>query len=238
MTKREIGFALSLITIITSPLFLGLALGGPIARFMHKLIWVGADFEFPWVWIPIVTSSLISLVLLTMVIGLSFMKKSKTSKRGGVIVLIMGMIMMVMLVFLMMAGEKIGTFLLIPAVMAIVGGCLGIQGAREDKVEKRQYPKKFISGVSITGFIFALLSVFVFFLFIGAELAGLFFIYFVSPSLWIISVILNAISTVIIKRKESILQKRTKILMIMLIIATWCIIASAPAGVLLLFLLE
>ena len=110
--------------------------------------------------------------------------------------------------------------------MAIIGGCLGIQGAREGEVEKRQYSNIFV--LSIMGFISALISVYVWPLVRPPEVGVFFLLVFVSFPLWITSVIFNTISTVIIiiKRKESIPQKRTKILIIMLIILTWSIITS------------
>ena len=226
MTKREKAFVLSLIATVIFPPLLWLFI---IAnRFEWRLMWGGLGF--PWKLIPVVTFSLIGLITLIMIIGLLFTGISKTKIGriiGGIIILTMGMIIGI-LMFLMMKEERVWLegFLLAPAVMAMVGGCLGIGGASEDEeVKKKQYSKASIFITSIMSFVSAIFSVFVFFLSVKAhELGALFFIYFVSPPLLIISIILNTISTVIVKRKESIPQKRTKILAIMLITVTWCII--------------
>ena len=206
MTKREMAFVLSLIATIISPVFLWFLFLRP----------------------PDIIGSIV-LIMPIMITGLVFMRKRKSSAVGGVVILIMGVIIIGMLVLLPVEVEtKMEYFLLIPAVMAMAGGYLGIQGAREGEVKKREYPKRFISGISTMGFIFALLSVFVFFcsLMVMGRLVGgwdVFAIFFVAIPLWVISIILNTISTVIVSKREGeiTLEKRT----IILIITTWCVIA-------------
>ena len=176
-------------------------------------------------WIPMPSATfdlklnLIKLTILiltipTMITGLLFMRISKTKRGriiGGVIILCVGITL----------GIERG-FLLIPAVMATIGGYLGIQGAKEGEIKKRQYSKAFISGISIMGFTFALLSVF----FLGLMMAAhenLFLMFFIP--LWTISVILNIISTVV-RSEETVLEKRAKTLTIV----TWCLIAFGLAS--------
>ena len=180
MTKREKAFVLSLTATI-------------IATFLILVI-------------PLVAI----LMIPAMIAGLLFMREREASKTGGVIILIMGIIMIGTWVLLIMEKEMEAFFLLIPAVMAIVGGYLGIQGARESEVEKREYLKAFMT--STIGFTSALVSVFVLvWSIVGmAPPTALFGIPF-----WIISIIIN------IKRKKGISQKRTKVL----ITLTWCLIA-------------
>lgn len=223
MTKKEKAFVVSLITIIILPICLWPFVEGLIGNFLDNTP-------------PALEAVLAILPTLIIIAGLFFMEISKT-KGGGIIVLIVG-ITIGMLGFLAIETEEVvmGVFLSIPAVMAITGGYLGVQGARENEIKKTQYSKTFMFKISLMGFISALLSVFIFFFPLMMEMKGVLidqwiFLAVIFPIFWVISIILNTISTVIISRGEGkvTLEKRTKVFIIVLIIVTWCIIAPLLA---------